>query len=72
MKTFEVEVKRTQFITVKVEAESIREAIDRAEDPEITNWFPWDQVENASYDAIHINEIPVHDIVNLREIPNKE
>lgn len=58
MKTFEVEVKRTQFLTVTVEAESVREAIDKAEDPEKTNWFPWDQVENVTYEATHINEIP--------------
>lgn len=57
MKTFEVEVKRTQFMTVTVEAESVREAIDMAESPE-TNWFPWDQVENVTYEATHINEIP--------------
>lgn len=58
MKTFEVEVKRTQFLTITVEAESIREAIDKAEDSEKTNWFPWDQVENATYDAIHVAQIP--------------
>jgi len=57
MKTFEVEVRRTQFMTVTVEAESRREAIDKAENPNDTNWFPWDQLETATYEAIHINEI---------------
>lgn len=58
MKTFEVEIKRTQFLTIKVEAETIREAIDTAEDPDKTNWFPWDQVEYVIYDVTHIIEIP--------------
>lgn len=58
MKTFEVEIKRTQFITVKIDANSVREAIDKAENQDIANWLPWFQVENAVYDATHIVEIP--------------
>jgi len=58
MKKFEIEIKKTQFITVTIEAESIRQAIDKAEDPENANWYAWDEVENAIYDATHIHEIP--------------
>ena len=58
MKTFELTVRKTQFITVKVKAESIRKAIDKAENPDEANWYPWDTAENADYEAIHIVEIP--------------
>lgn len=58
MAKFEVEVRRTQFLTIVVEAETRREAIDKAEDPNNSNWANWDGCENATYDATHINEIP--------------
>jgi len=61
MKTFEIEVKRTQFMTITVKAESIREAIDKAENPNESNWLPWEELETATYDTTHIYEIPNDD-----------
>jgi len=58
MKLFKVEIKRTQFLTVTLDAETLRQAIDKAEDPERAPWFPWDQIENATYEVIHVDEIP--------------
>lgn len=58
MKTFEVEIKRTQLMTTTVEAESLRDAIDKAEDNKENNWLPWDQLEDATYEVTHINQIP--------------
>lgn len=45
-------------MTVTVEAEDLRHAIDKCEDPDEANWFGWDSCENANHEVIHIVEIP--------------
>jgi hypothetical protein len=56
MKTYEVEMRRTSYVTVTVEAESIEDAKDKAWE-EVTSDGSWGTNNDASWDIEYAEEV---------------
>jgi hypothetical protein len=56
MKTYEVEMRRTSYVTVTVEAKSIEDAKDKAWE-EVTSDGSWGTNNDASWDIEYAEEV---------------